>query len=77
MKQGKAVAYYTTTGGSFGLQAGVQTYGYAMFFMNEKALQQLDAADGFEVASARASSSWTRGWPIGIQGNKIAKTDLK
>ncbi len=46
---GKTVAYYTTSGGSFGLQAGVQTYGYAMFFMNAKALQQLDNAKGFEV----------------------------
>jgi lipid-binding SYLF domain-containing protein len=49
LKGGKTVAYYTTTGASFGLQAGAQTYGYAMFFMNEKALQQLDKADGFEV----------------------------
>jgi len=48
-KGGKTVAYYRTTGASFGLQAGAQTYGYAMFFMNEKALQQLDKADGFEV----------------------------
>jgi lipid-binding SYLF domain-containing protein len=48
-KGGKAVAYYATSGGSFGLQAGVQTYGYAMFFMNAKALQALDKADGFEV----------------------------
>jgi lipid-binding SYLF domain-containing protein len=49
IKGGKTVAYYSTTGGSFGLQAGVQTYGYAMFFMNEKALQQLDKANGFQV----------------------------
>ncbi len=49
IKGGKSVAYYDTTGGSVGLQAGVQTYGYAMFFMNDKALQQLDAAKGFEV----------------------------
>ncbi len=49
IKGGKTVAYYDTTGGSFGLQAGVQTYGYAMFFMNAEALQQLDKADGFEV----------------------------
>jgi lipid-binding SYLF domain-containing protein len=49
IKGGKTVAYYSTSGGSVGLQAGVQTYGYAMFFMNEKALQQLDKADGFEV----------------------------
>jgi lipid-binding SYLF domain-containing protein len=49
LKGGTAVAYYNTTGASIGLQAGAQTYGYAMFFMNDKALQQLDKADGFEV----------------------------
>jgi lipid-binding SYLF domain-containing protein len=49
IKGGKAVAYYRTTGASFGLQVGAQTYGYAMFFMNAKALEQLDKADGFEV----------------------------
>jgi lipid-binding SYLF domain-containing protein len=49
LKAGKAAAYYKTTGASFGLQAGGQKYGYAMFFMNEKALSQLDDAKGFEV----------------------------
>jgi lipid-binding SYLF domain-containing protein len=49
IKGGKTVAYYRTSGASFGLQAGAQTYGYAMFFMNAKALQQLDNANGFEV----------------------------
>jgi lipid-binding SYLF domain-containing protein len=49
LKQGTAVAYYKTTGASFGLQAGGQQYGYAMFFMNEKALAELDKAKGFEV----------------------------
>jgi hypothetical protein len=32
LKKGMAVAYYKTTGASFGLQAGGQQYGYAMFF---------------------------------------------
>jgi lipid-binding SYLF domain-containing protein len=49
LKGGKAAAYYKTTGASFGLQAGAQQYGYAMFFMNEKALAELDNAKGFEV----------------------------
>jgi lipid-binding SYLF domain-containing protein len=49
IKGGKAVAYYNTAGASYGLQAGAQTYGYAMFFMNEAALKQLDKTDGFEV----------------------------
>ena len=48
-KGGKAVAYYNTGGASYGLQAGAQTYGYAMFFMNEKALAALDKMEGFEV----------------------------
>ena len=49
LKGGTAIAYYKTTGASFGLQAGGQKYGYAMLFMNAKALQQLDNASGFEV----------------------------
>jgi lipid-binding SYLF domain-containing protein len=49
MKGGETIGYYSTTGASVGLQIGAQTYGYALFFMNEKALQQLDKADGFEV----------------------------
>lgn len=49
LQKGKAVAYYNTGGASIGLQAGAQQYGYALFFMNAKALGQLDKADGFEV----------------------------
>ena len=49
LKGGKAIAYYKTTGASFGLQAGGQQYGYAMFFMNANAVAQLDNAKGFEV----------------------------
>jgi lipid-binding SYLF domain-containing protein len=48
-KGGKAVAYYSTGGASYGLQAGAQTYGYALFLMNDGAVKSLDAAQGFEV----------------------------
>jgi len=49
LKKGSAAAFYKTTGASVGLQAGGQQYGYAMFFMNAKALAELDNAKGFEV----------------------------
>ena len=49
IKGGKTVAYYNTAGASYGLQAGAQQYGYAMFFMNDGALKQLDKTEGFEV----------------------------
>ena len=46
---GKPVAYYNTAGASYGLQAGAQQYGYAMFFMNQKSLDALNSTQGFEV----------------------------
>ena len=49
MRGGKTVAYYNTGGASFGLQAGAQEYGYAMFFTKESALKALDSTEGFEV----------------------------
>ena len=48
-KHGKAVGYYNIAAGSFGLQAGVQEFGYAMFFMNEAALEYLNKSGGWEV----------------------------
>jgi lipid-binding SYLF domain-containing protein len=46
---GKAVAYYNSVAASYGFQAGAQRFGYALFFMNEKALEYLDESGGFEL----------------------------
>jgi lipid-binding SYLF domain-containing protein len=51
IQPGKPLAYYNTVGASYGLQAGAQQFGYAMYFMNEKALTQLDKVGGFEVGA--------------------------
>ena len=48
-RKGKAAGYYNTAGASYGLQAGAQQFGYAMFFMNQKALDSLSSTQGFEV----------------------------
>lgn len=48
---GKAVGYYNTSGVSYGLQAGAQTYGYALVIMTDSALKALEKADGFEVGT--------------------------
>jgi lipid-binding SYLF domain-containing protein len=47
--KGKPFAYYNTSGVSYGLQAGAQKYGYALFIMSESALKSLETAEGFEV----------------------------
>jgi lipid-binding SYLF domain-containing protein len=51
VKGGKPVAYYNTVAASYGFQAGVQKYGYAMMLMTDKALQYLDKSDGWEVGT--------------------------
>ena len=38
---GRTSGYYHVVAGSYGLQAGVQTYDYVMFFMTQKALEYL------------------------------------
>jgi lipid-binding SYLF domain-containing protein len=41
--------YYNSLSGSWGLQAGIQSYGYALFLMNDRALDYLDKSDGWEL----------------------------
>jgi lipid-binding SYLF domain-containing protein len=48
-KRGKPVGYYNSVAASYGLQAGVQKFGYALFFMNDEALAYLDKSSGWEV----------------------------
>jgi lipid-binding SYLF domain-containing protein len=48
-RNGRPVAYYNTAGGSYGLQAGAQQFGYVLFFMKEAALSALDSTQGFEL----------------------------
>jgi len=49
IKDGKVVGYYNTISGSYGLQAGLQKYGYALFLMSDSMLSYLDRSDGWEL----------------------------
>jgi lipid-binding SYLF domain-containing protein len=49
LKKGAPVGYYNSLAGSYGLQAGLQVFGYALFFMNDGALGYLDKSDGWEI----------------------------
>ena len=49
MKGTSAVGYYNSVAASYGLQAGVQVFGYALFFMNDAALAYLNKSDGWEL----------------------------
>ena len=49
---GKTVGYYNTVAASYGFQAGVQKFSYAMFFMNDASKNYLRKSGGWEVGSA-------------------------
>ena len=48
-QRGKTVGYYNTAAASYGLQAGAQKFGYALFFMTDSAVKYLNDSGGFEL----------------------------
>lgn len=48
---GKTVAYYNITAASYGLQAGVQKFGYALFLMSDSARAYIDKSGGWELGA--------------------------
>jgi lipid-binding SYLF domain-containing protein len=50
LRQGdQTVGYYNSSAASYGLQAGAQWFGYALFFMKPDALKYLEDSNGFEI----------------------------
>src|SRR5262245_18626985 len=70
-KQGRVVAYYNSVAASYGFQAGVQTFGYALFFMTDAALAQLDATYGFELGAGPSLVVVDEGIAKSITSNTI------
>ena len=47
----KTIGYYRTSAASYGLQAGVKKFGYALFFMTDSAIAYLDASHGWAIGT--------------------------
>jgi lipid-binding SYLF domain-containing protein len=52
LRGGRPVGYYKLNAAAYGLQAGAQTFSYAIFFLSEDALSHLQSSDGWAVGSA-------------------------
>jgi lipid-binding SYLF domain-containing protein len=50
-KGDKTIAYYRSLAASYGFQAGVQAFGYVLFFMDEASVRYLDASGGWELGT--------------------------
>jgi lipid-binding SYLF domain-containing protein len=50
LKEGpRVVNYYNTVSGTWGLQAGAQSYGYAVFLMNDESVKYVNETQGWEI----------------------------
>jgi len=49
MQGGRVDGYYNSVTASWGLQAGAQSYGYAVFLMTDKAAQYIHDTHGWEI----------------------------
>jgi lipid-binding SYLF domain-containing protein len=48
---GKVAGYYSTVQASYGLQAGLQKYGYALFLMDDSAMDWVNRTGGWEIGT--------------------------
>lgn len=51
-RDGQVAGFYNSTALSYGLQAGIQEFSYALFFMDEHSLGYLGKSGGFELGGA-------------------------
>jgi lipid-binding SYLF domain-containing protein len=49
IKDSKVVDYYNSVTGSWGLQAGAQSYGYAVLLMTDEAVRYIEKTKGWEI----------------------------
>jgi lipid-binding SYLF domain-containing protein len=51
LENGKTIGYYNIAAASFGLQAGGQSFSYALLFQKQSALDYLRKSDGWSIGS--------------------------
>jgi lipid-binding SYLF domain-containing protein len=71
-RNGKSVAYYRSLAASYGFQAGIQAYGYVLFFMDDESLQYLENSGGFELGTGPSLVVLDEGF-----GKNFSTTTLK
>jgi len=70
---GKVSGYYNISAASYGLQAGVQRFSYALFFMSDAALDYLRRSDGWTIGSGPSVVVLDKGAAAGITSTTLTQ----
>lgn len=68
---GSISGFYQTTSASYGLQAGVQNFGYALFLMDNEAVRNVDRSSGWEIGSSPSLVVVDRGMATSLSTTTI------
>lgn len=68
----KTIGYYRSVAGSVGFQAGAQSFGYVLFFMDNDSLNYLEKSDGWELGSGPSLVVLDKGF-----GKNLSTTTLQ
>jgi lipid-binding SYLF domain-containing protein len=71
--RGKPAGYYKIGAASFGLQAGGQSFSYALFLMNDSALNYLEKSDGWAIGSGPSVVVVDKGKAMSTTSTTLAK----
>ena len=70
---GQPAGYYKIAAVSYGLQAGGQSFSYALFLMNDKALNYLRKSDGWSIGSGPSVVVIDQGKAMSTTSTTLAK----
>jgi len=68
----RTAAYYRSIAASYGLQAGVQSFGYVLLFMDDESLAYLENSNGWEIGVGPSVVVLDKGF-----GKSMTSTTLK
>jgi lipid-binding SYLF domain-containing protein len=71
-KHGRTVGYYRSLAASYGFQAGAQSFGYVLFFMDEDSVKYLDKSEGWELGTGPSLVVLDKGF-----GKNLSTTTLQ
>jgi len=71
-ERGRTAGYYRSISASVGFQAGAQSFGYVLFFMDNDSLSYLDKSDGWELGTGPSLVVLDKGF-----GKNLSTTTLQ
>jgi lipid-binding SYLF domain-containing protein len=72
-KHGKTVGYYRSLAASYGFQAGAQSFGYVLFFMDDESVKYLYKSEGWELGTGPSLVVLDKGFAKDISTTTMQK----